>query len=86
MSFLLQKCVLEKQEISCVVSPNGLLFSAPCLGGESSKASAAASREKEERERAALAATTANQLRTEAAVEIFAAASSASSLKLGLPL
>ena len=42
--------------------------------------------EGERRERE-LAAATANQLRTtEAAVEIFAAASSASSLKLGLPL
>ena len=41
-------------------------------------------RKKRERE---LAAATANQLRTtEAAVEIFAAASSASSLKFGLPL
>ena len=86
MSFLLQKCVLEKQEISCAVSPSGLLFSAPCLGGESSKASTVLLRGRKKRERE-LAAATANQLRTtEAAVEIFAAASSASSLKLGLPL
>ena len=87
MSFLLQKCVLEK-EISCVVSPNGLLFAAPCLGGESSPACLCCfegERREWEREQYYTSSYSSSKP-TEAAVEIFAASSTASSLKLGLPL